>query len=87
MATVLVPTMLRSLCEGVARLDAPGGTLDEVLRTVDRRFPGFYARVVDGGTVRPELAVAVDGEASGFSLHEPVPPDAEVAIIPAISGG
>ncbi len=87
MATVLVPAMLRALCDGATRLEAPGATLDDVLHAADRRYPGFYDRVVAAGTVRPELAVAVDGEASGFSLHEPVRPDAEVAIIPAISGG
>ena len=79
--------MLRALCDGATRLEAPGATLEEVLRAADRRFPGFYDRVVEGGRVRPELAVAVDGEASGFSLHEPVTPGAEVAIIPAIGGG
>ncbi len=87
MAIVLVPTMLRALCDGATRLEAAGRTLDEVLRAADRRYPGFYDRVVEAGGVRPELAIAVDGEASGFSLHEPVSPDAEVAIIPAISGG
>jgi len=87
MATVLVPTMLRALCDGATRLEAPGATLEEVLRAADGRYPGFYDQIVEAGRVRPELAIAVDGEASGFSLHELVRPAAEVAIIPAISGG
>jgi len=87
MAIVLVPTPLRELCGGAASVIAPGATLEEVLRSADKAYPGFYERIVEGGRVRPELAVAVDGEASGFSLHDTVGPGAEIAIIPAIGGG
>jgi molybdopterin converting factor small subunit len=87
MATVLVPTMLRELCGGARQLEVAGTTLGEVLRGVDGLAPGFYERVVEAGEVRPELAIAIDGEASGFPLHEPVSASAEIAIVPAIGGG
>ncbi len=75
------------MCGGVAHLEVPGATLDQLLHALDARCPGFYARVVEAGRVRPELAIAINGEMETFALHDPVPPGAEVAIIPAIGGG
>jgi molybdopterin converting factor small subunit len=79
--------MLRELCGGARQLEVVGATLGDVLRAVDRLAPGFYERVVEAGEVRPELAIAIDGEASGFPLHELVSASAEIAIVPAIGGG
>lgn len=87
MAVVYIPSLLRDLCGGADRLAIDGATLGEALREVDRRCPGFFERVVQHGRLRPEIAVAIDGEASSFSLHEPVGPNAEIAIVPAIGGG
>jgi molybdopterin converting factor small subunit len=87
MATVLVPSSLRDFCAGAARLEVPGATLGEVLRALDVRCPGFYDRVVENGAVRPALAIAIDSEAAGYPLHEPLGPASEVAILPAIGGG
>ncbi len=87
MPTLVVPTLLRPLCGGARRLELEGATLGEVLRAAEARCPGFFGRVVEDGRVRPELAVAIDGEAGSFALHEPLSPGAEVAIVPAIGGG
>ena len=87
MPTAIIPALLRPLCAGVARLEVDGATLGEVLRALDARCPGFYDRVVEGGHLRPELAVAIDGEAGSFPLHEPLSPGSELTILPAISGG
>jgi molybdopterin converting factor small subunit len=87
MPTLVVPSLLRPLCGGAGRLELNGSTLGDVLRAADARCPGFFWRVVEDGRVRPELAVAIDGEAGSFALHEPLPPGAEIAIVPAIGGG
>ena len=87
MATVLIPSPLRSLCAGAAALEVPGATLGEVLRAVDIRCPGFYERAVDEGRVRPELSVALNGHAFRYGLTEPIAPNDEVTIVPAIGGG
>ena len=75
------------MCGGVSRLDVPGATLELLIRELDSVCPGFYTRVVEAGRIRPELAVAINGEMETFALHDAVPPGAEVAIIPAIGGG
>jgi len=87
MPTVWVPSLLRALCGGATSIQVEGVTLGEVLRAADLRCPGFFDRVVENGSVRPELAVAIDGQAENYPLHEPVRESAEVAILPAIGGG
>ena len=87
MAIVFVPAPLRGLCAGADRLEVPAATLGELFRELDRRCPGFLGRVVEDGRVRPELAIAIDGEAGLYALHQPLGPSAEIAIIPAIGGG
>ena len=87
MAIVHIPTTFRTLCAGLGRVDVAAATLGELLRALDGQCPGFYARVVEDGRVRPELAVAIDGEAMNYPLHEPLRPDADVTIVPAIGGG
>ena len=87
MARVIIPALLRELCGGVANLEVPGTTLGELIRELDARCPGFGARLIENGRVRPELAIAINGEVETYALHDPVPPGAEVAIIPAIGGG
>lgn len=84
---VIVPAPLRDLCGGAARLDVAGATLEELLRNVDALCPGFYGRVIENGQVRPEVAVAINGEAANYPLFEPLSPGSEVTIIPAIGGG
>jgi hypothetical protein len=86
-ALLAVPTLLRPLCGGARELEVPAATLQELLLALDQRCPGFYERVVQDGAVRPELAIAIDGEAANYPLHEPIRPDAQVTIVPAIGGG
>lgn len=87
MATVWIPALLRPLCGGDAKLEVAASTLDELLRGLDAKCPGLYDRVVENGRLRPELAVAIDGEAESFPLWEKLKPNADVTILPAIGGG
>ena len=70
MATVWIPSLLRPLCDNQSKLDVPAETLEALLRGLDAACPGFYDRVVENGRLRPELAVAIDGEAHSYPLHE-----------------
>lgn len=87
MATVIVPSPLRSLCAGAATLEVAGATLGAILRAMDERCPGFYERTVEDGRVRPELSVALNGHAHRYGLTEAIGPNDEVTIVPAIGGG
>ena len=47
MTLVIVPSQLRSYTDGASEVSAQGATLDDVLRDLDRKFPGFRFRVID----------------------------------------
>jgi len=84
---VYVPSLLRPLCGGEAVVEGPAGPFGALLRAIDQRCPGFYARMVDEGRLRPDLAVAVNGEIIQVGLHEVIPDGSEIAVVPAIGGG
>ena len=88
--TVRLPGALRDAVGGDNKLTATGRTLDEVFTDIERRHPGFRSRVVDErGDLKTYVNVYIgdaDARASG-GLAAPVPPDAEVMVIPAMAGG
>ena len=82
----MVPTHLRSYT-GAGEVEAAGATLGEVLRDLDRRFPGLYFRVIDEQErVRRHILLFV-GSARQEELATPLPEGAEVHIVAALSGG
>ena len=83
---VLIPTSLRSYTR-VARVEAAGTTLGEVLADLERRFPGIRFRMVDEqGRLRPHMRVFVEGRAL-HDLAHPLQPGDDVNIVQALSGG
>jgi molybdopterin synthase sulfur carrier subunit len=92
---VYVPAALRQFAAGQRRLlvelDEPA-TLGSVFDSLHARAPGVVERALDEqGTIRPHVNVFVDGESiratTAHALQTPVPPNAEVWILPAVSGG
>lgn len=86
MATVFVPAVLRALVP-VARVEVRGATVGEVIAELDARYPGVEALLVEDGDLVPGIAVSINDQAGQFGLFEPVPADAEVHFLPAMSGG
>jgi len=84
---VLVPTPLRSYTGERSEVEASGSALDEVLRDLDRRYPGLRFRIIDEqDAIRPHIRIFVNGEqvnALGTRLEE----RDEVFIVQALSGG
>jgi len=56
-------------------------TLRDVIKEMDRRFPGL------GEVLEEETGVAIDGDLHEVGYFQPVPPGAEVFFIPRIEGG
>lgn len=86
-ATVHLPRSLAALFPGTPRrLEARGATLRDLVADLDRQVPGLANRVLDAGpSLRTHLNVFVAGRQADLST--PVPPGADVHIIPAVSGG
>jgi len=87
MAKVFIPTLLRDATCGVAEIEVGGATVRQVIESLEARFPGIAGRLVEGGRLRPNLSVAVDGEVSPLGLSEGVQESSEVHFVQAIKGG
>ncbi|MBI2994492.1 MAG: MoaD/ThiS family protein [Gammaproteobacteria bacterium] len=83
---VVIPTQLRDYTRA-SQVEARGASVEEVLRDLDRRFPGIRFRIVDEqDRIRPHLRIFVDG-AQAPTLKTRVRPDDLVLIFGALSGG
>ncbi len=90
MPTVYLPTPLRRLTNGQARVQVPTGTVEEVLDALDAQFPGLRAQICDEkGEVKAFINVFVNGtEIRALQGRETlVGEEDEVSIIPAMAGG
>lgn len=70
--------------------DAAGSTVREVLDAVFADNPKARGYVLDEqGSLRKHMNIFVNGETIGDRSHlsDPVPPDAEVDVFQALSGG
>ncbi len=84
---IVVPTPLRSYTKGAAEVDAEGGTLAEVLASLEARHPGMRFRMIDEQErVRQHILFFVNGEIVR-SLAHPLSATDEVTIVAALSGG
>ena len=85
-----IPTPLRSLAGGAAELAVEGGTVGEVLATLEKQHPGFRQRIYDeSGEIRRFVNIYVAGEDIRFlkGVETPVAEGQEISIVPAVAGG
>jgi molybdopterin converting factor small subunit len=84
---VRIPTPLRSYTAQQSSVDAEGATVDELLRDLDRQFPGIRFRVVDEqNRLRAHMKIWV-GQDAVRDLATPVTDADEVTLMQALSGG
>ncbi|MFN4090794.1 MAG: MoaD/ThiS family protein [Alphaproteobacteria bacterium] len=69
------------LTGGQTEFEVKADTVGRLVRELDRRFPGI------GDQIEESMAVAIDGVICQDTLLEPIPPDAEIHLIPKIAGG
>ena len=90
--TVRIPTYLASFADGrnLVALEGSPATVAEALAALWKEYPGLRDRIVDEqGAVRQHINIFVGDEAIRFAdgLSTKVPAEAEVLIMPAVSGG
>jgi molybdopterin converting factor small subunit len=61
---VWIPSLLQSLTNGADKVVVSGATVGEIIDNLEARFPGIKDRLVQGGEIRPHIAVAIDGDVS-----------------------
>ena len=87
MPLVWIPTLMRELTGGEARVAVSGTSLREVLERLETAYPGIRERLCEGEEISPHLAVVVDGELSRLRMHQPLVEQSEVRFVPAMHGG
>ena len=88
--TVRVPTTLRTLTAGEAEIAVDGGTVSEVLDSLEGAHPGFKERILDDdGALRRFVNVFVSDDDVRFleGLGTPIPAGETLSIVPAVAGG
>ena len=82
MSRVVLPKSVgEQFAGGETEIEIEGGTVRDLVRGLDSRFPGIAAMIEEG------MAVAIDGEIVQNAMLEPVRPDSEVYLLPKIGGG
>jgi len=88
--SVRIPTILRTYTNGESEVRADGGTVAEVLDSLDASYPGIKARILDDeGAIRRFVNVYVGNDDVRFleALQTSTPEGAQVSVIPAVAGG
>ena len=86
MATVFIPALLRDLiAEQQVVID--GSTVGDIIRGLDRKYPGAMELLVEGDDIISGVAIVIDDQVGQMGLFDPVTDDTEIHILPALSGG
>ena len=87
MPRVFIPPLLRPLTDGHESLEVAGQTVAEIIESLDRRFPGVRARLVEGDRLKPGMCVGIGTKVATRGLSSKVSTADEVHFLPAIGGG
>lgn len=86
---VRIPTQLRSLTQGEDLVTVKGGTVREVIASLEQAHPGIQARILSEGGVQRFVNIYVGEEDIRFlnGLETVVQGGEDISIVPAIAGG
>jgi MoaD family protein len=89
MATVRIPTPLRTLTGGEDQVQAAGDTVKDVIENLEKNHPGIRERLLDDKGVRRFVNIYVGDEDIRFldGLSTALKASDEISIVPAIAGG
>jgi molybdopterin synthase sulfur carrier subunit len=79
--------MLQSLTAGVKQVDLDARNVRQIIERLEALYPGMKNRLVEDGEIRPNLAIAIDGDVAIMGMLEKVEENSEVHFVPAIGGG
>lgn len=90
MVTLYVPTPIRRLTGGKAKVQLAATNLQQVIEHAEKEYPGFRDRVLDGdGQVKRFINIFVNGvDIRTLQGQQTIVKDGdEVSVVPAMAGG
>ncbi len=89
MASIRVPSALRSFTGGASDVEITASTVRDAIAELDKKHPGIAAKVLDKGNVKPFIRIFVGSDDIGElgGLDAKVTDRDEISIVPAIAGG
>lgn len=87
---VRIPTPLRRMTNGQAKVEMQSSNLGELVEKLDGEYPGFKERLIDeNGDLRYFVNIYLNGEDVRFmeGLETSTREGDEVSIVPAVAGG
>jgi sulfur-carrier protein len=89
MATVRIPTPLRTLTGGADEVAAEGATVRALVDDLEAKYPGMKDRLLDEKGVRRFVNLYLGEEDIRFldGLDTAVKADDQLTVVPAIAGG
>ncbi len=88
--TVRIPTPLRRMTNGQAKLEMDESTLSVMIENLEVSYPGFKERLIDeNGDLRYFVNIYLNGEDVRFlqGLETSTSSGDEISIVPAVAGG
>ena len=88
--TVRIPTPLRRMTNGQAKLEMDASTLGVMIDNLEASYPGFKERLIDeNGDLRYFVNIYLNGEDVRFlqGLDTSTNSGDEISIVPAVAGG
>ena len=87
---VRIPTPLRRITNGQAKIELESGTMGELVEQLEASYPGFKERLLDEkGELHYYVNIYLNGEDVQFlqGLDTTTKSGDEVSIVPAVAGG
>lgn len=91
MASIRVPSALRSFTGGASDVEITATTVRDAIADLDKKHPGIAAKILQAsdGNVKPFIRIFVGADDIGDlgGLDAKVSDRDEISIVPAIAGG
>ncbi|MFN9370389.1 MAG: MoaD/ThiS family protein [Planctomycetaceae bacterium] len=87
MVSVFIPPAWRDLTAGLAEVRLPATNVRQVIEGLEGLYPGIAARALAEDSLKPGLAVSINGTISRRGLRAALPEGTEVHFLPALGGG
>lgn len=90
MATLRIPTPLRTYTGGLTEVEVSGSNIGEAMNSLVEKFPQLRPHLYNGdGKLRPfvNLFLGENNVKDLRGLETPVAPDARILLVPSIAGG